>query len=227
MNRRALWILGAVAIGLTALVLAIVFLPPLSLITTVRVQTVASRLERVVSLRSLDFAQYFGLYIFPYDFFPESTDFGQLRRLTPEEVTQLTPAQRSHYELFELAESLDIRSLRSFKFFPIVVRARAGIDLAGQRLQVVERDGALTLRLPPVTITALQILDQALPEWPDFPFTVELWRRTITVLEPHLRQKLEEEARLLQTARANAHRQITQLLETLGIGPIRVEFDSP
>jgi len=189
--------------------------------------TLVSKLDRVIQKNTLNFASFYGIYIFPYDFFPEGTDFRRLRQQTSNQSGPLSENDQQIQELFLLAEELDIRSLQTSKFFPISVIAKAGLDLSDKRFVVEFEGDRPLLRMPPIQITEFVVLDEPLPGWPDYPFSVQLWSKTIRTLRPHIQRLIEQENQLNEVARESASRRLIALLDALGIKNARLEFGEP
>lgn len=198
-----------------------------SLIAVVQNVSVTSRFEKLIPRNTINFASFYGTYIFPYDFFAADTDFQKWRALSNEKVALLPSAEKETYELVRWAETLGINTLKTSQFFPVKVMARCGIDFSQDKLEVIQEGDHPILILPPLTITEFQILDEPLSDWPDFPFSVQTWRDTIQTLKPRLTQLVRQDSGLEQIAEENGIRQLSQLARSVGYHRVKIQFRSP
>lgn len=185
-----------------------------------------SRLEKIIPRSNINFASFYGAYVFPYDFF-EKDEFRRFRSLTEDQIAMLTGVEKETYDLFRLAESLGITTLSTTQFFYIQVMARCGIDFSKGSAKLVEHGGRQLLLLPPLTITEFQIVDEPLPGWPDFPFSVQNWKNTVQTLKPHLLRLVQIESGLEEIAGENVRRLIDQLARSLGYVQLEIQFQEP
>jgi hypothetical protein len=253
-SRRLLRTLAAPLLTLVLLLLFVVgastfipgfevpLLPDLSLNRRSSVSHSRQVLREVRPLFSLSTVEYTYKSVFPYDFFPEGTDYTELRALYYAR-REVPPRLREEMELFELCMDAGLEvGYGSYDFAVVTTRIKAGYELSGTAWEALragsadsrsslpvsvhrneETSGAaVTISLPEPGITDFIIQDETSGryEYPDIEITADEWRRITGYVAEKIRARVEREG-ITERAEERAKDVIRTLLREAGWVQVR------
>jgi len=135
----ALLLLLLIAVGASTFIpgFEVPLLPSLSLQRRSSFAHSRQVLREVRPLFSLSTVEYTYKSVFPYDFFPEETDYAELRVLYYSR-REIPPRLRKEMELFDLCMNVGIEvGYGSYDFAVITTRIKAGYDLRGTAWEAI------------------------------------------------------------------------------------------
>ena len=207
-------------------------------------------LREVRPILSVSTVEYTYKSVFPYDFFPEDTDFTQLRAL---DFSGREPPSdlEEEMELYRLCREVGMEvGHGSYDFAVITTRVKAGFDLSGSPwgtdatgqkagagtgelprklpVRVVTDEGTgrrtVTITLPPPVITEFIIRDETSEEYeyPDIDLTASEWKRITGFVAERVRRRVEEE-KVASRAGERGRRLIRSFLLEAGWDEVRYE----
>ncbi len=220
-------------------------LPDISLGSRTEVSHSQQILTELRPVFALSTVEYTYKSVFPYDFFPEESDFVRLRALFYSD-RDVPPELEEEMELYRLCRKVGIDpGNKSFDFVVVTSRVKAGYDLSGSAWNPESKGQApslipvsvfttdkksaegntrsrVVLRLPEPRISDFIIEDETSDayQYPDIELTAEKWRLITDYLREKVRTRVVEEG-ILEHAERRAQDLMSRLLSEAGWEEIR------
>jgi hypothetical protein len=194
------------------------------------VTAATTRLKAVLGTAKLSTAQGVWHLVYPFDFFtadgPVDRAFGRpWQDLVAQNPDRLNSSERQVVELYRWGRSHGFDPEHGHRFVVIPVLARAGIDLnqAPTLLQKHAPRGELVIKLPPVQLTELIILEEEnSQDFPEVPLTPAQWRTLVELVQPCVGLILKDRG-LGEEGREGAKRFYEAVYASAGVKDLKLE----